>query len=83
MNKIEPHVDDVDFAVCSDVIGLLVVPGDAPGLLLWDWKPREAILVPLSYAKNGLSQLSGKDASEWTMIEVTVDATPLCHLARV
>ena len=26
------------------------------------------------YAKNGLPQLSDKDASEWTMIEVTVDS---------
>ena len=28
----------------------------------------------LSYAKNGLSQLSDKEASEWMMIEVTVDS---------
>ena len=32
MNKDEPHIDD-ELSDCSEVIGPLVVPGDAPGFI--------------------------------------------------
>ena len=62
-----------DFSDRSGVIGPLVVPGDVPGFIAFCLEPPSNNVSMLSYAKNGLSQLSDKDASEWTMIEVTVD----------
>ena len=73
VNKIEPHIDD-ESSDCSEVIGPLVVPGDAPGFMAFGSKAPNNHVSGFSYAKKGLSQFSDKDASEWTMIEVTVDS---------
>ena len=63
MNKVEPDTAD-KLSDCFEVIGPLVVPGDAPAFIALGLKAPNNHVSGLSYAKNGLSQLSDKDASE-------------------